>query len=70
LNPIRTVPMLGTHKGATGNAVGRLAVCGVKRSGDHNLTPQANRFAGKRRTSAIDSGFKVLLPSAPQRARA
>lgn len=64
--PPRTRP----NKGAAGNAVGRLAVCGVKRFGDRTVTPHANRFAGMSRASARDSAFKALLQSAPPRARA
>jgi hypothetical protein len=60
----------GANKGAAGNAVGRLAVYGVKRFGDRAVTPHANRYAGMSRASATDSGFKVLLRSAPPRARA
>ena len=58
------------NKGAAGNAVGRLAVCVVKRSGDRAVTPHANRFAGMRRASAGGLAFIVLLQSAPPRARA
>ena len=58
------------NKGAAGNAVGRLAVCGVKRFGDRAVTPHANRCAGMSRASASGSVFKVLLRSAPPRARA
>lgn len=60
----------GANKGAAGNAVGRLAVCGVKHSGDRAVTPQANRFAGMSRASAGSLAFKGLLKSAPPRARA
>ena len=58
------------NKGAAGNAVGRLAVCGVKRFGDRAVTPHANRFAGMRRASASGLVCKILLSSAPPRARA
>ena len=58
------------NKGAAGNAVGRLAVCGVKRFGDRAVTPHANRCAGMSRASASGLAFKVLLQSAPPRARA
>jgi hypothetical protein len=60
----------GPNKSAAGNAAGRLAVCGVKRFGDRAVTPHANRFAGMSRASASCSVFKVLLKSAPPRARA
>jgi hypothetical protein len=60
----------GANKGAAGNAVGRLAVCGVKRFVDRAVTPHANRFAGMSRASAGGLVFKVLLRSAPPRARA
>jgi hypothetical protein len=68
--------MVNTHenkranKGAAGNAVGRLAVCGVKRFGDRAVTPHANRFAGMSRASASEMAFSILLRSAPPRARA
>ena len=58
------------NKGAAGNAVGRLAVCGVNRFGDRAVTPHANRFAGMSRASASGLALRVLLPSAPPRARA
>lgn len=60
----------GANKGAAGNAVGRLAAFGAKRFGDRTVTPHANRFPGMRRASATDAIFKVLLRSAPPRARA
>jgi hypothetical protein len=53
------------NKGAAGNAVGLLAVSGVKRFGDRTVTPHANRFAGMSRASASGLAFKVLLRSAP-----
>jgi hypothetical protein len=55
---------------AAGNAVGRLAVCEGKRSGDRADTPDANRFAGMSRASAIGLDCKVLLKPAPPRVRA
>ena len=55
----------GANKGAAGNAVGRLAVCVVKRFGDRTVTLPANRFAGRKCASASDLAFKVLLKSAP-----
>jgi hypothetical protein len=58
------------NKGAAGNAVGRLAVFGIKPFGDRTVTPHANRYAGMRRASASGPAFKVLLQSAPPRARA
>ena len=61
---------LGANKGAAGNAVGRLEVCRVKHFGDRTVTPHANRYAGMSRASASNLAFKVLLKSAPPRARA
>ena len=58
------------NKSAAGNAVGRLAVCEVERFGDRAVTPHANRCAGMSRASASGLAFKVLLKSAPPRARA
>lgn len=58
------------NKGAAGNAVGCLAVCGAKDFGDRTVTPPANCFAGRSRASASGSVFRVLLRSAPPRARA
>jgi hypothetical protein len=62
--------MRRANKGAAGNAVGRLAVCGVKRFVDRTVTPPANCFAGRSRANASNLAFKVLLRSAPPRARA
>ena len=64
------VPRTRPNKGAAGNAMGRLAVCGVKRFGDRAVTPHANRCAGMSRASASGLVSKVLLRSAPPRARA
>jgi len=58
------------NKGYAGNAVGRMAVFGVNRSGDRAVTPHAYRYAGMSRASASSSTFKALLQSAPPRARA
>jgi len=60
----------GVNKGAAGNAVGRLAVYGVKRFGDRTVTLPANRFAGRKCDGASSLVFKVPLKSAPPRARA
>ena len=65
-----TDAITGAKKGAAGNVVGRLAVGGVKRFGDRTVTLPANRFADRKCASASDLAFKVLLRSAPQRARA
>jgi hypothetical protein len=69
-NSTYTHPRMRANKGAAGNAVGRLAVCEVKLFGDRTVTPPANCFAGRSRASASLSAFKVLLRSAPPRARA
>ena len=52
-------PKWTPNKGAAGNTVGRLAVCGVNRSRDRTVTPHASRFAGMSRASTWTSGPKA-----------